>query len=104
MGKNSYIDWGQHITMNYAQNLRKCPNKAKQTTFRIFQNSERSLVMHFHKTVYLCISYFIGPLPRKKGVTKFFSCGKQFFVEEVLKTVKNQFKTIKIALCAHFFV
>ena len=55
--KNSYMDWGQHITMNYAQK-RKCPNNAKQTTFRIFQNSERNLVMHFHKTVYRYISSF----------------------------------------------
>ena len=56
--KYSYIDWAQHIKMDYAQNLRKYPNEAKQTTFRIFQNSERNLVMHFHKTVYRYISSF----------------------------------------------
>ena len=54
------MDWTQHIKMDYAQNLRKCPNKAKQTIFRIFQNSKRNLVMHFHKTVYTDIfHYFI---------------------------------------------
>ena len=46
------MDWAPHIKMDYAQNLRKCPNKAEQTIFRIFQNSERNLVMHFHKTAY----------------------------------------------------
>ena len=46
------MDWAQNIKMDYVQNLRKCPNKAKQTIFGIFQNSERNLVMHFHKTVY----------------------------------------------------
>ena len=47
------MNWAQHIKMDYAPNLRKCLNKAKQTIFRIFQNSERNLVMHFHKTVYI---------------------------------------------------
>ena len=48
--------YAQYIKMNYAQNLRKCHNKAKQTIFRIFQNSERNLIMHFHETVYRYIS------------------------------------------------
>ena len=52
MEKISDMDWAQNIKMDYAQNLTKCPNKAKQTIFGIFQNSERNLVMHFHKTVY----------------------------------------------------
>ena len=54
--KNSYMVYAQYIKMNYAQNLRKCHNKAKQTIFRIFQNSERNLIMHFHETVYRYIS------------------------------------------------
>ena len=54
--KNSDMDWAQHINMDYAQNFRKCPHKDKQTTFRIFQNSERNLVVHFHKTLYRYIS------------------------------------------------
>ena len=45
------MDWAQQIMMDYAQ-MRKYPNKVKQTIFRIFQNSERNLVMHFHKTAY----------------------------------------------------
>ena len=31
------MDWAQHIKMDYAQNLRKDPKKAKQTTFRKFK-------------------------------------------------------------------
>ena len=31
------MDWAQHIKMDYAQNLRKYPKKAKQTTFRKFK-------------------------------------------------------------------
>ena len=54
--KNSYMVYAQYIKMNYAQYLRKCHNKAKQTIFRIFQISEINLVMHFHKTVYRYIS------------------------------------------------
>ena len=45
------MNWALHIKMDYAPNLRKCLNKAKQTIFRIFLNSERNLAMHFHKTV-----------------------------------------------------
>ena len=52
------MNWALHIKMDYAPNLRKCQNKAKQTTFRIFQNSERNLVMHFHKTEYRFIPQF----------------------------------------------
>ena len=44
------MNWAEHIKMDYAPNLRKCLNKAKQTTLRTFQNSEGNLVMHFHKT------------------------------------------------------
>ena len=51
------MNWAQHIKIDYASNLRKYLNKAKQTTFRIFQNSERNLVMHFHKTCFYI--YFI---------------------------------------------
>ena len=40
----------QDVLLYYAPNLRKCLNKAKQTTFTTFQNSEGNLVMHFHKT------------------------------------------------------
>ena len=50
--KNSDMNWELHIKMHYAQNLRKCLNEAKKTIFRMFPNSERNLVMHFHKTVY----------------------------------------------------
>ena len=32
MAEISEIDWAQHIMMDYAQNLRKYPKKAKQTT------------------------------------------------------------------------
>ena len=103
MGKNSYMDWGQYITMNYAQNLRKYPNKTKQTTFRIFQNSERNLVMHFHRNVYRYISSFHWASGTKKGVTKYFACGRQFFVVEVLKIIKKQFKPLK-SLFVHTFL
>ena len=75
------MDLGQLIIMNYAQNLRKCSNKAKQTNFRIFQNSERNLVMHFHKTVYRCILYFIGPNALKKGLPIFLPVVGNFFVK-----------------------
>ena len=37
MTEISGIDWAQHIKMDYAQNLRKDPKKAKQTTFRKFK-------------------------------------------------------------------
>ena len=51
------MNWALHIKMDYAPNLRKCLNKAKQTTFRTFHNSEGNLVMHFHKT---CVQiYFV---------------------------------------------
>ena len=73
------MDWGQHITMNYAQNLRKCPNKAKQTTFRIFQNSERNLVMHFHKTVYRYILSFHWATGTKKRGYQIFCQWQAFF-------------------------
>ena len=46
------MDRAQHFKMDYAENLRKCPKKAEKTIFRIFQNSKRNLVMHFHKTAY----------------------------------------------------
>ena len=42
------MDLGEHFAMDYTQILRKCPNKAKQTTFAR-SNSERNLVMHFYK-------------------------------------------------------
>ena len=32
MAEISEIDWAQHIMMDFAQNLRKDPKKAKQTT------------------------------------------------------------------------
>ena len=32
----SDTDWAQHIMMDYAQNLRKDPTKAKKITFRRF--------------------------------------------------------------------
>ena len=51
MEKNSDMNWALHIKMDCVPNLRKCLNKAKRTIFRIFPNSERNLVMHFHKTV-----------------------------------------------------
>ena len=70
-----FSDTAQHIEMNYAQNSRKCPIKVRQTTFRIFQNSQRNLVTHFHKTVY--ISWFhdtglwewlgVGPYNFRRG-------------------------------------
>ena len=34
MSEISEMDWAQHIKMDYAQNLRKNPFLAKQTTFR----------------------------------------------------------------------
>ena len=37
MAEISDMDWAQHIKMDYAQNLRKDPKKAKQTTFRKFK-------------------------------------------------------------------
>ena len=37
MAKISDMDWAQHLKMDYAQNLRKDPPKAKQTTFRRFK-------------------------------------------------------------------
>ena len=52
------MNWALHIKMEYATNMRKCQNKAKQTTFRIFQKSERNLVMHFQKTKYRFIPKF----------------------------------------------
>ena len=36
MSEISEMDWAQHIKMDYEQNLRKDPTKAKQTTFRRF--------------------------------------------------------------------
>ena len=36
MSEISDMDWAQHIKMDYEQNLRKDPTKAKQTTFRRF--------------------------------------------------------------------
>ena len=36
MAEISEMDWAQHIKMDYAQNLRKDPTKAKKLTFRIF--------------------------------------------------------------------
>ena len=56
MEKISDMSWALHKKMNYAPNLRKCLNEAKQTILRIFPNSERNLVMHFHKTVFGYIS------------------------------------------------
>ena len=37
MAKISDMDWEQHIKMDYAQNLRKDPPKAKLTTLRRFK-------------------------------------------------------------------
>ena len=34
MAKISDMDWAQHIKIDYAQNLRKSPIKAKKFTFR----------------------------------------------------------------------
>ena len=34
MAEISEMDWAQHIKMDYAQNLRKDPTKAKKLTFR----------------------------------------------------------------------
>ena len=42
------IVWAQHIKIDNAQTLWKCPNKANQITF-VRLNSERNLVMHFYK-------------------------------------------------------
>ena len=36
MAEISDMDWAQHIMMDYAQNLRKDPTKAKKLTFRRF--------------------------------------------------------------------
>ena len=36
MAEISEIDWAQHIMMDYAQNMRKDPTKAKKITFRRF--------------------------------------------------------------------
>ena len=36
MAKISDMDWAQHIKMDYAQNFRKDPTKAKKITFRRF--------------------------------------------------------------------
>ena len=36
MAEISDMDWAQHIMMDYAQNLRKVPTKAKKITFRRF--------------------------------------------------------------------
>ena len=55
--KKIHMVWAHHIKTDFAQKLIKCPNKAKQTIFRIFRNSERNLVMHFHKTCFQI--YFI---------------------------------------------
>ena len=54
--KISDMYWALHEKIDYAQNLRKSPMKANKTTFRIFQSSERNLVMHFQKTENICIS------------------------------------------------
>ena len=42
------MDLALHFEMDYAQILRKCPNKNKKKTFAIL-NSVRNLVMHFYK-------------------------------------------------------
>ena len=47
------MEWAPEIKMDYAQYLRKKSNKGLKTPFRIFQNSERNLAMHFRKTVYI---------------------------------------------------
>ena len=81
MGKNPDMDWTQHITMDYAQNLRKCPNKAKQSTFRKFQNSERNLVMHIFIKPYIDIfRHFIGPLASKMGLPNFLPVAGNFLL------------------------
>ena len=42
------MDLAQHFEMDFARILRKGQNKAKKTTFVIF-NSVRNLVTHFYK-------------------------------------------------------
>ena len=44
MPKNSNMDWAQHIKMNYAQNLKKDPVKARKG---FYQNLYRVLSAHF---------------------------------------------------------
>ena len=36
MSEISDLDWAQHIKMDYAQNIRKDPNTAKNKTLRKF--------------------------------------------------------------------
>ena len=48
MEKISDMDWAQDIKIGNAQNLWRCNNKAKQTTFARL-NSKRNLVKHFYK-------------------------------------------------------
>ena len=43
------------------------------------------------------VSNFFPPLARKKGVPDFFASNWQFFVLEVVKTVMETVKTVKIA-------
>ena len=44
MAEISDMDWAQHIKMDYAQNLRKDPKKAKKGPY---QNQYRVLSAHF---------------------------------------------------------
>ena len=46
MAKISDMDWAQHIKMDYVQNLRKDPKKAKQTTLNDKRLKTLSLTNH----------------------------------------------------------
>ena len=50
MAKISDMDWAQHIKMDYAQNFRKDPPKAKQTTFRRLKKTQPA---HFQKDLFI---------------------------------------------------
>ena len=56
--KSSDMNWALYIISIMPQIWKNCLNMAKQRTFRTFRNSERNLVMHFHKPVYRHISQF----------------------------------------------
>ena len=89
MEKNSDMDWAQHFKMNCVQTLRKDPVKR-------CKGQQKDHISHWACHCQLIASNFRNFFACLSGVQKrdsqFFASGGQFFVVEVLKTVKKMVK------------
>ena len=88
MAEISGMDWTQHIEMDYAQNIRKNPEKAKKGPSKFFLVPTLSFLLYVNEPVlsYFCMILYIPLLENGQAVScRIFGMLSIDFQKEITK-------------------